>query len=163
MFSCSALKKAVADETAVKEALQVTLTSAQDEHEDLERTAVAACQELKGEGGSSGSSVASRLRTLGGQMTERLKDACRLGVQRTLGVVSTHYIMDFEQVVTGYVVAPGVDGDDTVAAMEQADAAVEGATSALSVLLEGDLLPDAEDNAPGVLRSEEHTSELQSQ
>ena len=39
--------------------------------------------------------------------------------------------------------------------MEQADAAVEGATSALSVLLEGDLLPDAEDNAPGVRMKEE--------
>ena len=34
-----------------------------------------------------------------------------------------------------------------MAAMEQADATVEGATSALSVLLEGDLLPDAEDDA----------------
>ena len=49
--------------------------------------------------------------------------------------------------VTGYVVAPGVEGDDAVAAMEQADAAVEGAASALSVLQEGDLLPDTEDEA----------------
>ena len=46
--------------------------------------------------------------------------------------------MDLEQVATGYVVAPGIEGDAAVAAMEQADAAVEGATSALSVLLEGD-------------------------
>ena len=37
-------------------------------------------------------------------------------------------------------------GDDAVAAMEQADATVEGAASTLSVLLEGDLLPDVEDD-----------------
>ena len=61
-------------------------------------------------------------------------------------MVSTHYVMDLEQVATGYVVAPGIEGDAAVAAMEQADAAVEGAASALSVLLEGDLLPDAEDD-----------------
>ena len=137
----------MADETAAKEALQVALTSTQDEHEDLERTTVAVCQELEGEGGSSGSSVASRLRSLGGRVTEHLKDDFHLGVQKTLGVVSTHYIMDLEQVATGYFVAPGVKGDDAVATMEQADAAVEGAASALSVLQEGDLLPDAEDEA----------------
>ena len=33
----------MADETAAKEALQVVLKSAQDEHEDLERNAVAVC------------------------------------------------------------------------------------------------------------------------
>ena len=55
--------------------------------------------------------------------------------------------MDLEQVATGYFVAPGVKGDDAVATMEQADAAVEGAASTLSVLLEDDLLPDAEDDA----------------
>ena len=64
-----------------------------------------------------------------------------------LGVVSMHYVMDLEQVATGYVVVPGIEGDAAVAATEQADAAVEGAASALSVLLEGDLLPDAEDDA----------------
>ena len=36
----------MADETTAKEALQVAFTSAQDEHEDLERAAVVACQEL---------------------------------------------------------------------------------------------------------------------
>jgi len=109
-------------------------------------TAMAICQELKGEGGSSGSSVASRLRSLSGRVTERLKDDFRLGVQKALGAASMHYVMDLERVATGYIIAPGVEGDDTMAAMEQADA-VEGATFALSVLLEGDLLPDVEDDA----------------
>ena len=62
-------------------------------------------------------------------------------------MASTHYDMNLEQVATGYIVAPGVEGDDTEAAMEQADATVEGFAAALSELLEGDLLPDAEDNA----------------
>ena len=146
MFSCSALKKAVADETSAKEALQVAYSSAQKDLVDLEGATMAACQELEGEGGLSGSSVASRLRSLGGQVAKRLKCAFRIGVQRTLGVVSTHYVMDLERVVTGYVITPGIEGDDAVAAMEQADAAVEGAASALSVLLEGNLIPDTEDD-----------------
>ena len=134
------------DEAAAKEAPQVAYSSPQKDVVDLEGATVAACQELEGEGGSPGSSVASRLRSLGSQVAEHLKSAFRLGVQRTLGVVSTHYVMDLERVATGYVVAPGVEGDDAVAAMEQADATIEGTTSTLSVLLEGDLLPDVEDD-----------------
>ena len=99
----------------------------------------------QGEGGSSGSSVASRLRYLSGRVTERLKDAFRLSIQKTLGVALTHYIMDLERVVTRYVVMPDIKGDDAVAAMEQAAAAVDGPASTLSELLEGDLLPDVED------------------
>jgi len=84
---------------------------------------------------------------LSGRVTQHLKDAFRLGVQKALGVVSTHYVLDLELVAMGYVVVPGVEGDAAVAAMDQADAAVEGAACSLSVLLEGDLLPDAEDDA----------------
>ena len=137
----------MADKTAAKEDIQVAFMSVQAKHEDLERIAVAMCQELEGEGGSSGSSVASRLRSLGGRVAERLRSIFRLGVQMTLAVASMHYVMNLEQVATGYVVKPGVDGDDAVAAIKQADATVEGPASTLSELLEGDLLPDAEDNA----------------
>ena len=92
----------MADETAVKEALQAAYSSAQKDLTDLEGAAVATCQELEGEGGSSGSSVASRLRSLGGRVAERLRSTFRLGVQRTLAVASTHYDMNLEQVATGY-------------------------------------------------------------
>ena len=51
-------------------------------------------------------------------MAERIKSAFRLGVQRTLAVASTHYGMNLEQVATGYVVTPGIEGDDAVATME---------------------------------------------
>ena len=47
-FPCSELKKAVANETAVKEAANTTFTAVQDEYAELERTAVAVCQELEG-------------------------------------------------------------------------------------------------------------------
>ena len=60
-------------------------------------------------------------------------------------MVSTHYIVNFEQLATCYIVP---DGDDNakVNAMEQVDAAAEGATFALSELYEGELLPGAVDD-----------------
>ena len=59
----------------MKEALQVAYSSVQKDVVDLEGAAMAACQELEGEGGLSGRSVASRLRSLGGQVVEHLKSA----------------------------------------------------------------------------------------
>ena len=80
-------------------------------------------------------------------MAERLRSTFHLGVQRTLTVTSTHYDLNLEQVAAGYVVAPAVEGFAAVAAMEQAGSTVEGFAAALSMKLEGDLLPDVEDNA----------------
>ena len=68
------------DETAAKDALQVAFTSAQEDYEALERAVVATCQELEGEGGLSGSSLASRLRSLSDRVTKRLKGALYLGI-----------------------------------------------------------------------------------
>ena len=62
-------------------------------------------------------------------------------------MTSMHYDMNLERVSSGYVVAPGVEGDAVMAAMEEADAAVEGFAAALSKKLEDDLLPEVEDNA----------------
>ena len=70
----------MSEETAAKEALQTAYTSAQRDYEDLEGAVVAACQEVEGEGGSSGSSLLSRLRSLGDRVAERLKGALRLDV-----------------------------------------------------------------------------------
>ena len=60
-FPCSELKKVVTSETAAKESANTAFTAAHDEYTELERTAVAVCQELEGDGVQSGSSVASRL------------------------------------------------------------------------------------------------------
>ena len=102
---------------------------------------MAMCQELEGEGASSGSSVASRLRLLGGRVAEHIMSTFRLDVQWTLAVALTHYDMDLKRVLSGYVVAPGVDGDAATAAMDEADTAVEGFAAALSKKLEDDLPP----------------------
>ena len=116
--------------------------SLQRDHDDLEEAAIAACQGAEGEGGQSGSSLVSRLRSLGDRVTERLKGALRLGVQKALGGVSTHYIIDFEHLATGYIVPDG-DDDAKIEAIEQADAGAEGAATILAGLFEGDLFPDA--------------------
>lgn len=70
---------------------------------------MAACLVVEGEGGPSDSSLASRLRSMGDRVAERLKGALRLSVQKALGVVSTHYIVNLEQLATGYIIP---DGDD---------------------------------------------------
>ena len=59
-------------------------------------------------------------------------------------MVSTHYIIDFEQLATGYIV-PDSDDNAKVDAMEQADATAEGAASALAELFESELLLGAVD------------------
>ena len=78
-------------------------------------------------------------------MTERLKGALRLGVQKALGFISTHYVVDFEHLATDYIVPDG-DDDAKIEAMEQADTGAEGAATTLAGLFEGDLFPDAADD-----------------
>ena len=102
--------------------------SVQRDYKDLEGAIVAACREVEGEGGSLGSSLLSRLRSLGDRVAERLKGALRLGVQKALGVVSTHYVVNFEHLAIGYIVPDG-DDDAKIEAMEQADAGAEGTAS----------------------------------
>ena len=77
------------NETAEKEAVHTALAVAHDEYAELERTAMSVCQELEGAGALSGSSVASRLRALGGRITEHTKSTFCLGVLRAL-VVPRH-------------------------------------------------------------------------
>jgi hypothetical protein len=77
---CSELRKEVVEETAAKEALQAAYTSARRDYEDLEEAIVAACRGAEGEGGPSGSSLTSRLRSLGNRVAERLKGALCLRV-----------------------------------------------------------------------------------
>ena len=60
-------------------------------------------------------------------------------------MVSTHYIVNFEQLATGYIILDG-DDDAKVDAMEQADAGPEGAASALAELFEDYPFPGAADD-----------------
>ena len=141
MFPHSELKKAVADETAVKEAVNTALTAAQDEYAELEQAAMAMCHELKGEGALSRSSVASRLRSLGGRVAEHAKSTFRLGVLRALAVASTHYDMDLRLVSSGYVVPTDADADAASAIMDDAAAATEEFATVLAGKLEADIPP----------------------
>ena len=135
------------DETAAKEAANTAFTAAQDEYAELERNAVAMCQELEGSSAQSGSSVASRLRALGDRVSEHAKSTFRLSIQRALAVASTHYDMDLRLVSSGYVVPTGADADTVSAIMNDADAAVEEFAAALTKKLEADIPPIADFDA----------------
>jgi hypothetical protein len=66
--------------------------------------------------------------------------ALHLGVQKALGVVASHYQVDFEAVSMGYVVLEGVSDETT---MNCADALATLATDMLAEDFTDFLLPDA--------------------
>jgi hypothetical protein len=125
--------------------LQVAYNKAQDELKNLETTAVDVCRDLEGaEGQSSGSSVASRLRSLGSLVTERLRGALRLGVQKTLGLTSSHYKLNVKLQLDGYVVPEDVMGEEAEReAVKKIDASMADNAAALADRFEVDLFPDA--------------------
>jgi hypothetical protein len=86
---------------------------------ELRAAALKTCQAVEEGEAQAGSSLASRLRTLGRHVSRRMHHALHLGVQKALGVVRSHYEVNFEAVASGYVVSEGVEDE---AAMEQADA-----------------------------------------
>jgi hypothetical protein len=67
-----------------------------------------------------------------------------LGVQKALGVVRSHYEVNFEALAEGYVVPEGVE--DKVA-MERVDALAADAAGTLAEAFEEFLFPDAADAA----------------
>jgi hypothetical protein len=89
-----------------------------------------------------GSSLASRLRALGGHVTGCIRRALHLAVQKALGVVRSHYKINFEAVAEGYVVPEGVEDE---VAMERVDALAADAAEELAEAFEEFLFPDAAD------------------
>jgi hypothetical protein len=87
--------------------------------EELRAAALEACQGVEEGEVQAGSSMASRLRTLSRHVTQCVHRALHLGVQKSLGVVSSHYQVDLEAVSTGYVVPVGVNDE---VAMNRVDA-----------------------------------------
>jgi hypothetical protein len=71
-----------------------------------------------------------------------MRRTLHLGVQKALGVVRSHYKVNFEAVASGYVVPEGVE--DKVA-MEQADALAADAAETLTEAFTEFLFPDAAD------------------
>jgi hypothetical protein len=69
-----------------------------------------------------------------------MRRAIHLGVQKALGVVASHYQVDFEAVSSGYVVPVGVEDE---VAMNRADALAATAVDMLAEDFIDFLFPDA--------------------
>jgi hypothetical protein len=76
-------------------------------------------QEVEEGEAQAGNLLASRLRALGGHVSQRMCRALHLGIKKALGVVASHYQVDFETVSSGYVVPVGVEDE---VAMDRVDA-----------------------------------------
>jgi hypothetical protein len=104
------------------QAIQTAYNSSQQELEELQAVALEACQDIEEGEAQARSSMKSRLRTLGGHVTQLMCYALHLGVQKALGVVVSHYWVNLGVISTGYVVPIGVDDEvemnrvDTLAA-----------------------------------------------
>jgi hypothetical protein len=72
--------------------------SSQQELEELWAAALEACQGIEEGEVQAGSSMASRLRALSRHITQRMRRALHLGVQKALGVVASHYQVDLEAI-----------------------------------------------------------------
>jgi hypothetical protein len=96
--------------------------------EELRAAALETCQAVEEGEAQAGSSLASRLRALGGHVSRRMHRALHLGVQKALGVVWSHYQVNFEAVASSYVVPKGVKDE---VAMERTDALAAAAARRL--------------------------------
>jgi hypothetical protein len=126
------------------EALQTSYNSSEQELQELRNAALETCRAVEEGEAQADSSLASRLRALSGHVTERMRRTLHLGVQKALGVVRSHYEVNFEALAEGYVVPEGVE--DKVA-MERVDALTANAAGTLAEAFEEFLLPDAADAA----------------
>jgi hypothetical protein len=123
------------------EALQASYNSSEQELLELHSAALETCQAVEEGETQVGSLLASRLRALGGHVSGRMRRALHLGVQKALGVVRSHYEINFEAVAEGYIVPEGVEDE---VAMERVDALAADAAEALAEAFEEFLFPDAD-------------------
>jgi hypothetical protein len=126
------------------EALQTSYNSSEQELLELRTAALETCRAMDEGEAQTGSLLASRLRALGGHVTGRVRRALHLGVQKALGVVRSHYKVNFEALAEGYVVPEGVE--DKVA-MEHVDALAADTAGTLAEAFEEFLFPYAADAA----------------
>jgi hypothetical protein len=87
--------------TTQAKAVQAAYNSSQQVLEVLQAATLEACQGIEEGEAQSGSSLASHLRTLGGHVSQRMRRALHLVVRKALGVVGSHYQVDFEAVSSG--------------------------------------------------------------
>jgi hypothetical protein len=126
------------------EALQTSYNSSEQELQEFRNEALETCWAVEEGEAQAGSSLASRQRALSGHVTECMRRALHLGIQKALGVVRSHYEVNFEALAEGYVVPEGVEDE---VAMERVDALATNAAGTLAEAFEEFLFPDAADAA----------------
>jgi hypothetical protein len=136
----SGLRTTLGNSTTQAQAIQTAYNSSQQELEELRAATLEVCQEVEEGEAQAGSSMASRLRALGGHVTRRMRHAVHLGVQKALGVVASHYQVDLEAISTCYVIPVGVDDEVVV---NHADALAAPAADILAEDCTNFLFPDA--------------------
>jgi hypothetical protein len=144
-FLCSwylGLRTALWRATDRVETLQAAYDSSEQELVELRAAALETCRVVEEGEAHAGCSLASHLRILGGHVSWRMRRAPHLGVQKALGVVRSHYEVNFEAVASGYVVPEGVE-DEVV--MEHVDALAADAAETLTEDFMEFLFPDAAD------------------
>jgi hypothetical protein len=123
------LRTTLVHATTQAETVSAAYNSAEQELGELQAAALETCQAVEEGEAQAGSSLASRLRALGGHVSRRMCRVLHLGVQKALGVVGSHYQVDFEAVASGYVVPVGVEDE---VAMERADTLAAAAAETLA-------------------------------
>jgi hypothetical protein len=83
---CPGQHTALGRATGRAEMLQVAYDSSEQELAELRAAALETCRAVEEGEAHAGSSLASRLRTLGGHVSRRMRRALHLGIQKTLGV-----------------------------------------------------------------------------
>jgi hypothetical protein len=124
------------------ETLQADYDSSERELVELRAAALETYQTVEEGEAHTGSSLASRLRALGGHVSRRMRRALHMGVQKALGVVRSHYEVNFEAVASGYVVPEGVKDE---VAMEHVDTLAADAAEMLIKDFMEFLFPDTPD------------------
>jgi hypothetical protein len=124
------------------ETLQAAYDSSEQELVELRAAALETYRAVEEGEAHARNSLASRLRALGGHVSRRMRRALHLDVQKALDVVRSYYEVNFEAVVSGYVVPEGVEDE---VAMEQVDALAADAAETLTEDFLEFLLPDAAD------------------
>jgi hypothetical protein len=113
------LRTALGHATNRAETLQAAYNSSEQELVELRGATLEACQAIEEGEAQAGSSLASRLRALGGHVSRCMRRALHLGVQKALGVVRSHYEVNFGAVASGYIVPEAIEDE---AEMEHMDA-----------------------------------------
>jgi hypothetical protein len=133
----SSLRTALGTSATQAQAIQTAYNSSQQELEELQAAALKACQGIEEGEAQAESSMASRLRALGGHVTQRMRRTLHLGVQKALGVVASHYRVKLGVISTRYV---GVDDE---VEMNRVDALAAPAANFLAEYFMEFLFPDA--------------------